>query len=136
MVYPTHHDLTLLFFQSNTWTRINTDHILRRTPLAPNRRYGHTMVAYDKQLYVFGGAADNILPNELHSFDLDSQTWSLVKCDSKSRTPSGRLFHAAAVVGQAMYIFGGTVDNSIRFGEMYKFHFASFPRCTLQVSLT
>lgn len=121
-------------FQSNTWTRISTDHILRSTPLAPNRRYGHTMVAYERQLYVFGGAADNILSNDLHCFDLDSQTWSLVQCDPKSRIPTGRLFHAAAVIDKAMYIFGGTVDNSIRFGEMFKFQFASFPKCTLQVS--
>ena len=29
-------------------------------------------------MYVFGGAADNILPNTLHSYSLDSQTWTLV----------------------------------------------------------
>ena len=31
------------------------------------------MVAYDRHLYVFGGAADNILPNEIHCFDLDDE---------------------------------------------------------------
>ncbi len=51
------------------------EHILRGTPLPPNRRYGHTMVAYHRQLYVFGGAADNILSNDLHCFDLDSKVW-------------------------------------------------------------
>lgn len=35
--------------------------------------------------------------------------------------PSGRLFHAAAVISDAMYIFGGTVDNNVRSGEMYRF---------------
>lgn len=35
--------------------------------------------------------------------------------------PSGRLFHAAAVIQDAMYIFGGTVDNNVRSGEMYRF---------------
>lgn len=35
--------------------------------------------------------------------------------------PSGRLFHAAAVILDAMYIFGGTVDNNVRSGEMYRF---------------
>lgn len=38
-----------------------------------------------------------------------------------SELPSGRLFHAAAVISDAMYIFGGTVDNNIRSGEMYRF---------------
>ena len=35
--------------------------------------------------------------------------------------PAGRLFHAAAVVADAMYVFGGTVDNNVRSGEMYRF---------------
>lgn len=38
-----------------------------------------------------------------------------------SQMPSGRLFHAAAVIQDAMYIFGGTVDNNVRSGEMYRF---------------
>ena len=72
-------------FASNTWTRISTEHILRGTPLPPNRRYGHTMVAFDRQLYVFGGWADNVLSNDLHSFDLDSQTWSRVELAPNSQ---------------------------------------------------
>lgn len=40
---------------------------------------------------------------------------------SPAQLPSGRLFHAAAVISDAMYIFGGTVDNNIRSGEMYRF---------------
>ena len=49
--------------------------------------------------------------------------------------PSGRLFHSAAVVKDAMYIFGGTVDNNIRSGEMYRFQLAAYPKCTLQEDL-
>lgn len=47
------------------------------------------------------------------------------------QVPSGRLFHAAAVIGEAMFIFGGTVDNNIRSAEMYRFQFSSYPKCTL-----
>lgn len=36
------------------------------------------MVAFDRHLYVFGGAADNTLPNELHCYDVDSQTWEVI----------------------------------------------------------
>lgn len=119
-------------FPSQTWSRISTEHILRDTPLPPNRRYGHTMVAFDRRLFVFGGWADNVLPNDLHAFDLDSQTWSLVSPSPDSQIPTGRLFHAAAVVKDAMYIFGGTVEDSIRLGEMYRFQLSAFPKCTLQ----
>ncbi|XP_023228319.1 leucine-zipper-like transcriptional regulator 1 [Centruroides sculpturatus] len=66
-------------FKDKTWCRISTEHILRGAPPPPTRRYGHTMVAFDRHLYVFGGAADSTLPNDLHCFDLDSQTWSIIQ---------------------------------------------------------
>nr|CAD7568238.1 unnamed protein product [Timema californicum] len=89
------------------------------------------MVAFDRYLYVFGGAADSTLPNDLHCFDLETQNWSVLKPSFDSQVPSGRLFHAAAVIGDAMYIFGGTVDNNVRSGEMYRFQFSCYPKCTL-----
>ncbi len=123
-------------FSSSTWSRISIEHVLRDSPLPPTRRYGHSMVAYNSQLYVFGGAADNILPNELHRFDLDDETWSIILPqaaeDAKEGVPSGRLFHAATIVNDAMFIFGGTVDNNTRSGEMFRFQLAAFPRCTLR----
>ena len=118
-------------FKSSTWTRISTEHILRGCPPPPTRRYGHSMVAYDRQLYVFGGAADNNPSNDVHCFDLDSQSWSVIPPSPDSNLPSGRLFHAGAVVGDAMFIFGGTVENNIRSGEMYRFQLAAYPKCTL-----
>lgn len=66
------------------WTRIPTEHLLRGSPPPPQRRYGHTMVAFDRHLYVFGGAADNTLPNELHCYDVDFQTWEVVQPSSDS----------------------------------------------------
>ncbi|NWS77439.1 LZTR1 regulator, partial [Crotophaga sulcirostris] len=66
-------------FKEKIWTRIPTEHLLRGSPPPPQRRYGHTMVAFDRHLYVFGGAADNTLPNELHCYDVDSQTWEVIQ---------------------------------------------------------
>lgn len=118
-------------FREKRWTRISAEHILRGAPPPPARRYGHTMVTFDRHLYVFGGTADSTLPNDLHCYDLDTQTWSIVSPSSDSQIPSGRLFHAAAVIGEAMFIFGGTVDNNVRSGETYRFQFSSYPKCTL-----
>ncbi|KAB7501181.1 Leucine-zipper-like transcriptional regulator 1 [Armadillidium nasatum] len=89
-------------FKEKCWTRISTDHILRGAPPPPTR-----------------------------SFDLDSETWSIIPPASGSEIPSGRLFHASAVVGDAMYVFGGTVYNNMRSGDMYRFQIASYPKCTL-----
>ena len=30
-----------------------------------------------------------------------------------------------------MYVFGGTTDNNIRSGEMFRFQLAAYPKCTL-----
>ena len=103
----------------------------RGCPPPPTRRYGHTMVAYDRQLYVFGGAADNNPSNDVHCFDLDTEAWSVIPPSPDSQLPSGRLFHAGAIVGEAMFIFGGTVENNIRSGEMYRFQLAAYPKCCL-----
>ncbi|XP_012539725.1 leucine-zipper-like transcriptional regulator 1 isoform X1 [Monomorium pharaonis] len=118
-------------FKERRWTRISTEHILRGAPAPPARRYGHTMVSFDRHLYVFGGAADSALSNDLHCYDLDTQTWNVILPSTDSQVPPGRLFHAAAVIGDAMFIFGGTVDNNIRSAEMYRFQFSSYPKCTL-----
>lgn len=118
-------------FAEKVWMRIPTEHLLRGSPPPPQRRYGHTMVAFDRHLYVFGGAADNTLPNELHCYYVDSQSWEVIQPSPDSELPSGRLFHAAAVIDDAMYIFGGTVDNNVRSGEMYRFQFSCYPKCTL-----
>jgi leucine-zipper-like transcriptional regulator 1 len=91
------------------------------------------MVAHDRFLYVFGGAADSTLPNDLHCYDLDTQVWSVIipAHSGAVHVPTGRLFHAAAVIGDSMYIFGGTIDNNVRSGDMFRFQFSSYPKCTL-----
>ena len=43
-------------FESQTWKRISTEHILKELNSSPIRRYGHSMVAHGRHLYVFGGA--------------------------------------------------------------------------------
>ncbi|XP_028169005.1 leucine-zipper-like transcriptional regulator 1 [Ostrinia furnacalis] len=118
-------------FETHTWTRVCTEHLLRCAGPAPARRYGHVMLAHGRHLYVFGGAADNTLPGDLHCYDLDTQMWSVVLPSADSQLPTGRLFHAGAVVGDAMYIFGGTVDNNVRSGELFRFQLSNYPRCTL-----
>lgn len=58
---------------------------------------------------------------QLPAGDLALPSPTLPTCPLSTQLPSGRLFHAAAVISDAMYIFGGTVDNNIRSGEMYRF---------------
>ena len=118
-------------FVERVWIRIRTEHLLRGSPYPPQRRYGHTMVAYSRSLYVFGGAADGILDNEVHCFDVDSRMWSIIQPADGSQTPCGRVFHSAAVWSNRLYIFGGTIDSlSNRSGDLHRFCFSQFPKCT------
>lgn len=123
-------DLFQFHFVEKKWTRITTEHLLKGTSPPPSRRYGHTMVAHDTHLYVFGGAADSNLPNDLYWYDLENETWDVVQ--TTGEIPSGRLFHHGDVIENKMYIFGGTIDNNVRSGELYYLTFSNYPRCTLQ----
>lgn len=119
-------------FRERQWARIPTEHLLRWDASPPQRRYGHSMVAYGHCLYVFGGAADGFLDNDVHCFDVESRTWSVIPPIEGSQIPSGRVFHTAAVCGDSMYVFGGTVDSiASRSGELFRFKFSPFPKCTL-----
>ena len=119
-------------FKDRLWIRIRTSHLLRGTPAAPQRRYGHTMVPYRRALYVYGGSADGILDNEVHCFDLDSRSLSVIQPAPESVIPPGTVFHSAAVWNNGLYIFGGTLDSlSNRSGDLYRFSLSTFPKCTL-----
>uniref|UniRef100_A0A8D2ND60 BTB domain-containing protein n=1 Tax=Zonotrichia albicollis TaxID=44394 RepID=A0A8D2ND60_ZONAL len=81
------------------------EHLLRGSPPPPQRRYGHTMVAFDRHLYVFGGAADNTLPNELHLFDCCC--CNPCRAFTTGTPPAPRYHHSAVVYGSSMFVFGG-----------------------------
>lgn len=66
------------------------------------------MVAFDRHLYVFGGAADNTLPNELHCYDVDFQTWEVVQPSSDSEVGTTK----AQVQGERLGVGFGRQEGS------------------------
>ena len=123
-------------FQERRWVRIRTEHLVQASS-PPQRRYGHTMVAYRRSLYVYGGAADGILDNVVHCFDVDTRAWSVIHPAEGSEVPCGRVFHSAAVWNNSMYIFGGTIDSlSNRSGDLFRFSFSTFPKASLVSDFT
>uniref|UniRef100_A0A8C3PW59 Leucine zipper like transcription regulator 1 n=1 Tax=Chrysolophus pictus TaxID=9089 RepID=A0A8C3PW59_CHRPC len=119
-------------FKEKIWTRIPTEHLLRGSPPPPQRRYGHTMVAFDRHLYVFGGAADNTLPNELHCYDVDSQTWEVIQPSPDSEVkPSAFLsaFYSPSFLThlccQCSCCLGRCWEKS------FWIWFSCYPKCTL-----
>lgn len=118
-------------FTESKWIRIPMEHLLRGSTPPPQRRYGHIMVPYNRCLYIFGGVGDIKDDNDLHCYDIDTRSWSIINPPEGSQILSPRLFHSASVCGEYLYLFGGTVDSAgTRSGDMYQFCLTGFPKCT------
>lgn len=80
------------------------------------------MVAFDRHLYVFGGAADNTLPNELHCYDVDSQTWEVIQPSPDSEVKCSALgfsFYALSLFDPFLLSgYGHVSDKDMDFCEI------------------
>ncbi|XP_078119124.1 kelch domain-containing protein 3 isoform X2 [Sander vitreus] len=93
------------------WTELNCT-----SDAAPEELEGHSMMAHEGFLYVFGGMLDSAYTAQrcpLWVFDVAKQKW--VPCQGKtsspqSRMPTNRKGHSAVVLGSAMLVYGGLVD--------------------------
>jgi N-acetylneuraminic acid mutarotase len=97
---------------------------------APSPRGGHTTVAIDQKIYVFGGSAFNkqttltkefpltIVSEDLYVYDTSNNTWTRVT--TKGNPPSPRYAHSVTRVGKKLVFFGGF--NGTRYlDDMYIF---------------
>ncbi|XP_033106357.1 kelch domain-containing protein 3-like isoform X2 [Anneissia japonica] len=77
----------------------------------PFMRYGHSAVAYNDNIYIFGGRNDpDGACNELFCFQTASLKWCLPK--PTGDIPPARDGHSVCLVKNKMYIFGGYEDLS------------------------
>lgn len=78
-------------------------------PEVPFQRYGHTAVAYDGRIYVWGGRNDDIACNILFCYDVKTGKWTTPSVTGN--IPGARDGHTACIAGNKMYIFGGFEDE-------------------------
>ncbi|XP_054430581.1 host cell factor 2 isoform X1 [Pteronotus mesoamericanus] len=82
--------------------------------IVPSPRESHTAVIYCKKdsgspkMYVFGGMCGARL-DDLWQLDLETMSWC--KPETKGTVPLPRSLHTASVIGNKMYIFGGWVPH-------------------------
>jgi N-acetylneuraminic acid mutarotase len=91
----------------------------------PYQRYGHTVIAYNESIYLFGGRNDEAACNVLYKFDTNTYKWS--KPAVQGDIPGERDGHSACVIGQFMYVFGGYEEIIERFGQdVYRLDLATY----------
>ncbi|XP_072274032.1 kelch domain-containing protein 10-like [Pyxicephalus adspersus] len=95
--------------------------------LAPEKLEGHSMVAYQDVLYVFGGMVDfgaNKENTPLWMYAIDSRKWfGFQSLSSQESRPSNRKGHSAVVYRSAMFIYGGYFDIEGAVEEFWAFYF-------------
>ena len=83
-------------------------------------RTGHTIVCDNRNIYLFGGTDGQSRNNDLHRFDSQSCTWSLIQ--SSGQPPPSRSGSQCAIFSSKIYFFGGyTKKDGDYFNDLYTF---------------
>lgn len=114
--YTNKRDLCEFCFETESWRLLSNPQ-----EDVPSARYGQSMVAYQRGLYVWGGTHGTNYPTDMHRFDLCSKQWEYVVTGGEH--PCGRYRHQAMVKDDLMYIVGGSGIN--RYGDTFTFHFGT-----------
>ena len=86
---------------------------------APKARSSHAVAVVGTKAYVFGGEFEPRVPldNEVHVFDLNSRTWSVM--ETSGDMPSPRVGVAMAAVDGVIYVFAGRDKDHEELNEFY-----------------
>ncbi|KAH7914794.1 hypothetical protein BJ138DRAFT_1143277 [Hygrophoropsis aurantiaca] len=85
----------------------------------PAHRTGHAVVACGDRLIVFGGTDGQYHYNDTWAYDINTRKWSELQCIGF--IPSPREGHAAAVVDDVIYVFGGRGVDGKDLGDLAAF---------------
>ncbi|GJE87566.1 hypothetical protein PsYK624_036490 [Phanerochaete sordida] len=85
----------------------------------PAHRTGHICVSYGEKIILFGGTDCQYHYNDTWIFDTNTRMWSELTCIGF--IPSPREGHAAAVVDDVVYIFGGRGVDGKDLGDLGAF---------------
>jgi len=90
--------------KENTWEIIQASSEKNQGPAA---RYGHSFVAFNKSLILFGGICQGVVSNETWIFNTVSSRWMLLEISNLVDKPLGVTGHTATVVGHDMIVLFG-----------------------------
>ncbi|XP_015786606.1 kelch domain-containing protein 3-like isoform X2 [Tetranychus urticae] len=91
----------------------------------PFIRYGHSVVAQDDIIYLWGGRRDRVQCNKMFTFDTNTRQWSAPKV--KGTIPRARGGHAACICAGHMYILGGYEEATKKYCDtVFRFELKTF----------
>ncbi|KAH7885957.1 hypothetical protein F5I97DRAFT_1808782 [Phlebopus sp. FC_14] len=85
----------------------------------PAQRTGHICVTFGDRIIVFGGTDGQYHYNDTWAYDVNTRKWTELQCIGF--IPSPREGHAAAVVDDVIYIFGGRGVDGKDLGDLAAF---------------
>ena len=71
----------------------------------------------------FGGRGDPCHFNDTWSFNISTRKWTELQCTGS--IPSPRAGHAAVVIDDVMYVFGGCTHDESYLGDLTAFNLSS-----------
>ncbi|ESK98105.1 cell polarity protein [Moniliophthora roreri MCA 2997] len=89
------------------------------SPERPAKRTGHICITYGDRIVIFGGTDGQYHYKDTWAFDLNTRKWSELKCIGY--IPEAREGHAAALVDDVMYVFGGRAVDGKDLGDLAAF---------------
>lgn len=116
--FETHSPIELHRLNTRTleWTNLTKVYIWSESENdVPFNRYGHTVVADGRNIYLWGGRDDESACNVLYEFNTDTNTWSRPKVTGD--IPLARDGHSAAIENKKMYIFAGFESDTESFSQ-------------------
>ncbi|XP_015786827.1 kelch domain-containing protein 3 [Tetranychus urticae] len=81
----------------------------------PFIRYGHSVVAHNNIIYLWGGRRGDVACNKIFMFDTNTRSW--LANEVTGTIPGVRDGHAACIAGGFMYIFGGFEEARQEFSD-------------------
>ncbi|KAI0000542.1 galactose oxidase [Russula vinacea] len=85
----------------------------------PPPRSQHVAVSTSDRIILFGGTHDRKCYNDTWVFDISTRKWTELQCTGP--IPSPRCSHAAALVDDVMYVFGGRDAERRHLGDLIAF---------------
>jgi N-acetylneuraminic acid mutarotase len=101
---------------------VTFDWRLLSTTDGPGTLDDHTAVAFKSDMFVFGGFSDSGRTNDVWVFNTDEKKWTYrEQGEDPRRFPCPRTGHAAALIGDTMWVFGGQDDETNKLNDVWAY---------------